>query len=349
MSPPISMQPWKVSFHRDWRKTARLWKGRSKMFPATFKKVLADLLSNKVRSILVVLSIMVGVFSIGVIATTFALVQNDMSADYATANPHTARLYTALPFASSETAIVLDVPGVEDAEDRYNIWVKILGAGGRQYQINIDSLTSLEDTRVDKVFYESGETQLQDGEIYIERQGAEGLGLKSGDTVTLLLNNGQFKTLRMVGTAHDVMSKPFTFTSKTSGYVTPATMAELGGSNESNYISIVTAGSRTDAVHIREIADRAAEKLAENGVMVANINISNPGKHPAQSIIDTVLMLLSAISILVIFLSAFLVTNTISALMGQQIRQIGVMKAIGATMGQVMSIYLGLILAYSAL
>jgi putative ABC transport system permease protein len=79
------------------------------------------------------------------------------------------------------------------------------------------------------------------------------------------------------------------------------------------------------------------------------VNVSNPGQHPAQSLIDTVLILMAALSLLVVFLSAFLVTNTISALMSQQIRQIGVMKAIGATMGQMAVMYLGLVLAFSAL
>jgi putative ABC transport system permease protein len=314
------------------------------MLPSTIKKILADLLSSKVRSILVVLSIAVGVFAVGMIATSFSLIQKDMSADYLAANPHTARLYTSAPFNSSEAVVVLDVPDVENFEDRYSLWVKILGSNGRQYPINIDSLTSLDETKVDKVLYESGKTELKDGEIYIERQGAEGLGLKTGDTVALLLNNGQTISLKMAGSVHDVMSNPFTFTNKTSGYVTRGSMAELGGSDRSNYISIVTSGSHTDAAHIRKIAEQAVEKLADHGVIVANINISSPGQHPAQSIIDTVLLLLSALSILVIFLSAFLVTNTLSALMEQQVRQIGVMKAVGATIWQVMGLYLGLIL-----
>jgi putative ABC transport system permease protein len=319
------------------------------MLPSTIQKILADLSSSKVRSILVVLSILVGVFAVGVVATSFSLIQKDMSADYLAANPHTARLYTSAPFSSSDAVVVLEVPGVEAFEARYNLWVNVLGDSGRQYPINIDSLTSLEETSVDRVFLESGKSELKDGEIYIERQGAEGLGLENGDALALLLNNGQTVSLKMAGTVHDVMSNPFTFTGKTSGYVTPKTMLELGGSDQSNYISIVTSGSHTDAGAIRKIAGQAVEKLADSGVIVANINISSPGQHPAQSIIDTVLMLLSALSILVIFLSTFLVTNTISALMEQQVRQIGVMKAVGATLWQVMRLYLGLILAFGTL
>jgi putative ABC transport system permease protein len=318
------------------------------MIPATFKKVFADLGNNKARSVLVVLSIAVGVFAVGVIASSFAIVKKDMATDYEAVNPHTARIYTA-DFDSNLLATLGDIPGVEAIEARYNLWVKITGSDGKEYEINLDSISPLETIQVDQLQFEQGSSNLGNGEIYLERQGAAGLGVKIGDQVNLTLNDGELRTLLVVGTVHDVVANPFKFTSKTSGYVTPATMSELGGSSLNNYVTLVTTGSLTDAVHIRQIADRVAEKMTASGITVYNINIPNPGQHPAQSIIDTVLMLMGVLSVLVIFLSAFLVTNTVSALMGQQVRQIGVMKAVGATIGQVVSIYLGLALAFGLL
>jgi putative ABC transport system permease protein len=50
---------------------------------------------------------------------------------------------------------------------------------------------------------------------------------------------------------------------------------------------------------------------------------------------------------LALVLSGFLVVNTISALMSQQVRQIGVMKAIGARRPQIVVMYLGAVLIYS--
>jgi len=315
------------------------------MIPATLKKVFADLWNNKVRSVLVVLSIAVGVFAVGVVSSSFAIVKKDMETDYLAINPHTARIYTA-DFNSAQLELLRQVPEVEAIEARYNLWVKITGADGKEYPINLDSIGQLSDIRVDQLQFQKGSPSLEDGEIHLERQGAEGLGAGIGDRVELILNDGDVRTLLVVGTVHDVNANPFKFSAKTSGYVTPGTMAELGGSDMNNYVTLVTTGSHTDAVHIRQIANRVAEKMTAMGITVYNINITNPGQHPAQSIIDTVLMLMGALTLLVIFLSAFLVTNTVSALMGQQVRQIGVMKAIGATMGQVVSIYLGLVLAF---
>jgi hypothetical protein len=73
------------------------------------------------------------------------------------------------------------------------------------------------------------------------------------------------RTLKLVGTVHDVDANPFNFTNQTSGYVTPATMETLGGSRLYNFVTFITAGSHTDAVHVRQIADQVAQKIVASG------------------------------------------------------------------------------------
>jgi len=218
------------------------------MIPATTKKILADLWNNKARSILVVLSISVGVFAVGIIVSTMVIVKHDMMADYLSINPHTARFYT-LDFEDSLLDKLRSLPDVEAVGASYNIWLKIASTSGKLYQINLNSITSLETLQVDQLILEDGAPTLSDGEIYLDRQGAEGLGWKVGDTVILSLKDGTTYNLKLVGTVHDVLGNPFKFNSSTSGFVTPATMAELGGSDLNNFINLVTTGSHTDAAH----------------------------------------------------------------------------------------------------
>lgn len=318
------------------------------MIPATLKKILADLWVNKARSALVALSIAVGAFAVGNIISAMIIVKDDMMADYLSINPHTARIYTS-EFNDSLLEALNGLPEIESLDASYNIWLNIAANDGKQHQINLNSLTSLAEIEVDQLVLEAGAPTLADGEIYLERQGAEGMGWGLCDKVTLTLKDGNTYQLVVAGTVHDVLANPYKFDGRTSGYVTPATMAALGGSDLNNFINLVTSGSHTDAAHVREIADRVAEAVSARGIRVLNVNVLNPGQPPAQSIVDTVIALLGALSVLVVFLSTFLVTNTISALMGQQIRQIGVMKALGATFVQVTGIYLGLVLAFGAL
>ena len=77
---------------------------------------------------------------------------------------------------------------------------------------------------------------------------------------------------------------------------------------------------------------------------VTRIEVPKPGKHPHASQMATLLFLLEAFGLISLFLSAVLVVNMISALLAQQIRQIGVMKAVGASLRQVTGIYYGMVI-----
>jgi putative ABC transport system permease protein len=315
---------------------------------ARWRKVLVDLWSNKTRSLLVVLSIAVGILAVGVVASSYGIIKRDMAADYEAVNPHTARIFCD-EFGDDLVAELAAMPGVASLEGRSYITVRIAGPDGVQHDVDIDRVAPLNQIRVDQLVFEAGSPELNEGEIYLERQGAAALGLHVGDTVDLLLAGDQVRTLKIAGTVHDVNANPFTFTGKTSGYVNGATMAALGGPSLYKFVTFVNDGSHTDVAEIRAVAEGLADRIRQSGREVYNININRPGQHPAQSIIDTVLLLMGLLAVLATFLSAFLVVNTISALMGQQIRQIGMMKAIGATTGQMMAMYLGLVLAFGLL
>ena len=318
------------------------------MANARWSKVWADVWSNKARTILAALSIAVGIFAVGVVTNSYFLVGEAMARDYKSANPRTARLYTEL-LDDSIVKKVAAVPGVTAAEGRYDIWVKAAAVDGKLYPVDLTSISSLDALKVDKVLLVSGSATLGEREIYVERAGAQGMGLKVGGTVDLEMKDGKTRTLRIAGIVHDVNANPFQFVKKTAAYVTPDTMEWLGETTLFNNIAIVTDGSHTDNEHVTEVAERAAVVVEDSGYAVFSVNVNNPGQPPAQSTVTTVMALMAALAVMSVFLSIFLVINTITALMGQQIRQIGVMKALGAKMGQMVTMYLALVETFGLL
>ncbi len=82
-----------------------------------WSKVLADLWDNKTRTLLVVLSIAVGVFAIGTIANAFQILSEDIDASYASVNPANITIMTE-PFDEDFLSSVEGMPGVADAEGR---------------------------------------------------------------------------------------------------------------------------------------------------------------------------------------------------------------------------------------
>ncbi len=317
-------------------------------FPTPVKKIFADVWTNKTRSLLAALSIAVGVFAVGVLVCAATITKRDLDADYFAVNPHTARLYCQ-DFDNTLLRTLRGLPEVESVGASYNLWLKVASAGGQLHPINLNSLVALDAVVVDRLVFETGARTLGNGEIYLERQGAEGLGLKPGDPVALALADGRTLTLKLAGTVHDVQANPYKFNGYTSGFVTPATMEKLGGSRLNNFVNLVTTGAHADAAHVERLAHRVADRLTAAGYTVNNVNVNRPGQPPAQATVNTVMALMGVLSVLVVALSAFLVTNTVSALLAQQIRQIGVMKALGATLWQVLGLYLGLVLAFGAL
>src|SRR5204863_6058861 len=94
----------------------------------------------------------------------------------------------------------------------------------------------------------------------------------------------------------------------------------------------------------RRAAERAAagatSLLERNGVVVTETIVPKPGTFWAADPVNAMVLLLSVLAVVCVFMSAFLVVNVASSLVTQQTRQIGVMKAIGASRRATAGIYL---------
>jgi len=71
------------------------------------------------------------------------------------------------------------------------------------------------------------------------------------------------------------------------------------------------------------------------------LDIPRPGKHPHADFMGLLLLAMSSFGLFILILSGILVVNLLTALMASQIRQIGVMKALGGTRGKIARIYFG--------
>jgi putative ABC transport system permease protein len=105
----------------------------------------------------------------------------------------------------------------------------------------------------------------------------------------------------------------------------------------------------TDVETIREVAKRVEAKVEKSGLTVYSTWIPTPGTHPASDSIQPIILVMGFVGMLSLFLSGFLVINTISALLAQQKRQIGIMKIVGARAPQIMGLYLGMVIVFGVL
>jgi putative ABC transport system permease protein len=142
-------------------------------------------------------------------------------------------------------------------------------------------------------------------------------------------------------------SAPFAFMSL--GYVTFDTMEWLGLPRGYNELLIRVAGDGSDKAHNQNVADRVADRIERTRVTVSHTVVPEPGELPQDIIVRGLLYVLGAMGGLALGSSVFLLVNVMQALLTQQVRQIGVMKAIGARGRQITAMYLAIILIYSLL
>jgi putative ABC transport system permease protein len=316
--------------------------------PASWKKVAKDFWANKTRTFLMVLTITLGVFSVGFVENVGSLMNRDMDRDYNSANPHEAVVYAA-PFDDDWVKSLRKLPGVADVEGRTQISGQLVQPDGKKLAISLDVIKPYRSLDVDLLQPADALTGslplLERREVVLDRS-ASSLGFAPGDILTIELPDGNVRKLFFKGYVHDVTSVPYSMTGMLSAYVNQDTGTYLGAPSSYNKLLVRVAEDGTDPVHVSSVAQTIADRFGKNGVEVGSTSIYNPGHHFSWQITQGVIFILSALGWLTVLLSGFLIVNTIVALMAQHIRQIGIMKAIGAGAWQIFGMYLALILAF---
>ena len=152
------------------------------MITPRWHKVLADLWSNKTRTLLTIMTIAVGVMAVGFIRGMGVIMLADMNADYQSANPHEAILYTD-PFDEPMVHAARHVPGVLDAEGRSMVNSRVIISTDKKVNITIVSVPDPANMRVDLLHPVEGTSlpPLNDHELWLEASSVSLLPVKVGD------------------------------------------------------------------------------------------------------------------------------------------------------------------------
>jgi putative ABC transport system permease protein len=294
----------------------------------------------------VALAIAVGVYSVGVVLNVGELVVREYRSDQIGARFASAIVRT-VAFDDGLAERVAQVPGVAAAEGRQTVQTRFYGEEGIPRDLVLVAIPDFDSMEVDAVKRLEGKWPPEKREIILERLSLDYLGVQTGETLLLELDNGSEKVLTVVGIAHDAQELSPSITNRASGYVTPETMESLGFSQTYTELRLRVAEDRRNAAHINAVVDEVEELLNDTGRLVYSRRVITESR--ADPFIDTIVLILSSIGLMILLLSGFLVINAISALITQQIPQIGVMKLIGARRWQIMSLYMVTVLAYGLL
>ena len=310
------------------------------MFSPRWRKILRDLWSNKTRTILVILSIAVGVFSVGMIMSSRLILLEDLSSIFAATNPPHATLFGN--FNEDTVESVRRMENIKDAQGRGYIFAKLFTSHDQteSHDLRLFALTNYDDIQIGKIQPVSGAWPPDDHEFLIEQASLESSKAEIGDLVLIEQSDGTQRELRISGIVHDLAVPSVMFDSAIKGYINFDTYEWLRGDRAITRLQILVEGTPQSKEDVQPIADTVKEKLEKGGHSVHRIRVPAPGKHWADEVVNSMMLILGAMGFLSLILSGFLVINTISALLAQQIRQIGVMKTLGARTNQLIYMYL---------
>jgi len=337
------------------------------MLTPRWRKVLRDLSANRTRTILVIISIAVGVFAVGTVQHLRTSILQKMQAAYDESAAAHATIF-ANGLDEEAVDVVRRMPEVAAAEGRTALSVEVEVAPGRWEALTVTPITDFIENSVNllrPIYMLEGHPAFgaertrwpEEDEIVLERasldtSGALPTNVQVDGPLQLKTEDGKARTVTVTGAVYDPSGFPAAFTGSAGGYVNFDTFERLGGARTYNQLLIRVARAPEQPLteeYITGIVSKVSDKLERGGFTVQRIFVPEPGELLFQNIFDSVSLLLTPLGLLALFLSGFLVVNTISALIAQQTRQIGIMKTIGARRSQVIALYLGAVVVYSLL
>jgi putative ABC transport system permease protein len=307
-------------------------------------KVWRDLARNTARTLLAVLSTAVGVFTLGLVFGMSGVMRAQMMATHHASIPAHITLWGG-PFDSDTVDAVRREPGLEDTEGEIVASFRWKPDGEAEWHNGRLVARDYVDQRINLLRLLEGQWPGRRA-LAVERQAASFFGIPVGTTIVVEFDQSE-RSLPVEGVVRAQVTIPPQWGGDSTFFATPETAAWLTGhpyEESFNRLSVrLESFSEAEAL---EAAAQIERRLERVGFFVEGREISDPNAHWLQEMVDGILIVLLGMGILSLGLSGFLIVNTMNAIIAQQVWQIGVMKAVGATLARVMRVYLATALFY---
>ncbi|MBA4136189.1 MAG: hypothetical protein C0518_02595 [Opitutus sp.] len=303
-----------------------------------FRKVLGDLRQHAVQVALIALVIVIGTAGVVGALNARAILEREIERSFAAARaPDLGLQVDRVEPALLE--VVRTHEDVEDADARRTWMTRSAGGNDDWIGTRMVIVADLAQQRVGVVHLHGDRWPAADKGVFIEQSSWELLGLKLGESLRVRTPGGGTVSLPVLGLVHDTAVAPGFQERIVYAFVTPAAARELGQDGSVDQITVLMKNRGTGPARLgRELS----EMLAEEGVTVRRVDLL-PTTHPHAALMQTMLRVLGVLAAMAFVCSAALAAYVVSLWMKREVRQIGIMKTIGATSGQLALQYLSLV------
>jgi putative ABC transport system permease protein len=236
-------------------------------------------------------------------------------------------------------------------------WANAIIFASADYRDDSDSTPrdlKVASAKIGRLILEAGSWPLEPGTIAIEQSSLELSGAVIGETVDVVIDGGESVQFKVSGIVRDVGLAPGWMEHVIYAFTTTETLAALSRKSAYNELQIRTSARSHESTHelesqrpheseisvIRRISEATASALDSAGIHVEQINVPEPGRHIHAAQMDSLLLVQGAFGVLALVVAGFLIVNLMTALLSGQVREIGIMKTIGAERSQLTGMYL---------
>jgi putative ABC transport system permease protein len=310
-------------------------------------KVWFDLWHNKLRTLLVVVSITVGVFSVG---ATFGMAEQmlpTMDAAHSATRPAHVTMALTEPIDRDTVIALQKVPGVDKIEPINEIEVRYKLKPGDKWRKGIIMMRDdYEQETIELLQLKAGNWP-EGKQLDIERMHAPFYGIDIGDWVIFEVGKHE-RSFQICGKIRHPFVPPPSMYDMAFFFGGEEVMEEYG-IPRGQFNRLLFQVDDYSAERARKVASAVKERLAKQGIGVAATLYQDPNKHWGRVFIDGMSMVMQVLAVVSLLLSAVLVSNTLMAIITQQTNQLGILKAIGGTSFTITRVYLTGVFIYSLL
>ena len=298
------------------------------------RKALRDLAHRPLRSFLTILGIGIGVAGLVAIVSLGENVARAQADTYA--NTSQADLdYWVWNASPGLLRAVEGVPNVERAELRASLYTK-WRVGTSWRDLEIIGIPDFNSVNLNQFSILEGRAP-RSGEVLIEASARDIAPLEVGGDI--VYRDGQDyreRTLTISGLSRSPAYLASSLTSITRAYAPAAEVRRQLGSEGYNQLLV----RLYDLGRAQETVQRIDRLLESRGVPYGTPLVRDPANFAGKRELDALLVLLTVFSCVGLGVSGFLVVNTLLALLAEQVREVGILKALGGTRGQIVRLYL---------
>ena len=305
-----------------------------------WRKIAGDFRQHRLQLFLIALILILGMAGVVAALNARAILAREIEQSYRRANAPDIILW----FDKVEPAhleLVRGRPGVAAVDSRAVVFTRIAGKAGDWFPMRLTVLPDFANQEVNLIHRDEGAWPADQAGIMIEQSGIPLLGLREGETVSVRTLTGGTATIPVSGFIHDTAVAPSPQDRIVYGYITPAAATLLGQSGDLDQL-LVRLKARGSMGDVAEIADDLSSWLkARNAAPLRADALNN--KHPHAALMTAMLRVFEVLAGIAFICSATLAAFVISLWMKREVRQVGIMKTLGARSFQLAWQYLALV------